>query len=64
EARLGRRVERVVEASVALAGRDPSVVLRWAMGEIMRGFRGRVDPADVRRRVTAALRTHAAGATA
>ncbi len=34
---------------------DPEAALRRAMGEVMRGVRGRVDAADVRRRVVAAL---------
>jgi Asp-tRNA(Asn)/Glu-tRNA(Gln) amidotransferase B subunit len=31
------------------------VVLRWAMGQVMRPFRGRVDPVEVRQRLARAL---------
>jgi glutamyl-tRNA(Gln) amidotransferase subunit E len=61
---LAARVEEVVVASVALEGRPPEVVLRWAMGEVMRALRGRVDPVAVRQRLETALRSRAAGATA
>ncbi len=34
---------------------EPAAAVRRAMGEVMRGYHGRVDAADVRRRVVAAL---------
>ena len=43
------------ERARALAGREPATRLRWAMGEAMPGLLGRVDPAEVRRRLAARL---------
>ena len=36
-------------------GRSPELSLRWGMGEIMREFFGRVDPSEVRKRLSALL---------
>jgi hypothetical protein len=55
----GRLDRRIAEAVTAAAGssslRDPDRALRWAMGQIMPSFLGRIAPAIVRDRLAAAL---------
>ncbi len=63
-ARLEARIAEVVARSDEPATRDPDAVLRWAMGEVMPGLRGRVDGAEVRSRLAAALEAEGAEATA
>jgi glutamyl-tRNA(Gln) amidotransferase subunit E len=53
---LALRVREVSGAAHMLNGRPADAVLRWAMGEVMSGFRGRVDGARVQTLLTAALR--------
>ncbi|MDX1675169.1 MAG: hypothetical protein R3314_10285, partial [Longimicrobiales bacterium] len=49
------RIEAVAARAVADGPPGSGPRLRWAMGEVMRGLRGRVDPAAVRSRLAAAL---------
>ena len=55
----GAKVTTVVKGVVAraseLEGRSPEVILRWAVGEVMRNLFGRVDPREIRRRLAQAL---------
>ncbi len=53
--RLLARIEEVAVQARALSGRSQDVMLRWAMGQVMRPFRGRVDPARARQSLTRAL---------
>jgi glutamyl-tRNA(Gln) amidotransferase subunit E len=53
---LALRVREVSGAAHMLDGRPPDAVLRWAMGEVMSGFRGRVDGARVQALLADALR--------
>jgi Glu-tRNA(Gln) amidotransferase subunit E-like FAD-binding protein len=46
---LAQKIRRTVESSGPLAGQSEDVVLRWAMGRVMPGFLGRVDPNRIRR---------------
>jgi len=48
-------VKEVVARSGELEGRSPEVILRWAVGEVMRNLFGRVDPLEIRRRLAEAL---------
>jgi glutamyl-tRNA(Gln) amidotransferase subunit E len=55
-ARLEAAITEVAgRAGRELDGRPRDVVLRWAMGEVMGRFRGRVEPASVRRALEDAL---------
>jgi len=54
-AELERLVAAAVRVREALADRPADVVLRWAMGEVMRPLRGRVDPQVVRERLVREL---------
>ncbi len=48
-------VRDVAARSRTLGGRSAEVLLRWSMGEVMPGMLGRVDPAEVLRRLREAL---------
>ncbi len=52
---LTRRLTDVVVEAQSLTTASRDGVLRWAMGAVMPGFLGRLDPTDVRRRLTQAL---------
>jgi glutamyl-tRNA(Gln) amidotransferase subunit E len=52
---LERELTRVTARATALAGKPAERVMRWAMGEVMPRFLGRLDPAVVRRRLQVAL---------
>ena len=54
-ARLETALSEVAGQSVELAGRPADRVLRWAMGEVMPGFLGRLDPHLVRGRLAETL---------
>jgi Glu-tRNA(Gln) amidotransferase subunit E-like FAD-binding protein len=56
EVELEARISEVVARRHLVTSGDPGAVLRWAMGEVMRPLRGRVDAARVERRVAEALR--------
>jgi glutamyl-tRNA(Gln) amidotransferase subunit E len=60
--RLAQRVREVSMAARALNGRPPDTVLRWAMGEVMAEFRGRVDATRVQALLVDALRAEPAEA--
>jgi glutamyl-tRNA(Gln) amidotransferase subunit E len=55
EEAMGDVAERVAAQTKALEGRSRDTRIRWAMGEVMRVFRGRVDPSEVRRRLQTSL---------
>ncbi|NIR43298.1 MAG: Glu-tRNA(Gln) amidotransferase subunit GatE [Gemmatimonadetes bacterium] len=55
DAELERAVADAAARAEALAGKPAEAVLRWAMGEVMPRFLGRVDPSRVRQRLIAAL---------
>ena len=59
---VDRAIAAAVEQAGALDGRAPDTLLRWAMGEVMPPLLGRVDPADLRRRLAARLGAPAAQA--
>ncbi len=48
-------IQAVVSRSHLLDGKPPEVVLRWAMGEVLRPWRGRLDPHQVERALADAL---------
>jgi Glu-tRNA(Gln) amidotransferase subunit E-like FAD-binding protein len=50
---LGGAAAHAVER---MAGKPPDKILRWAMGQVLRPLRGRVDPALVRARLIAGLK--------
>jgi glutamyl-tRNA(Gln) amidotransferase subunit E len=52
---LEGELTRVVARATALAGKPAEAVLRWAMGQVMPRFLGRLDPAVVRDRLQVAL---------
>jgi glutamyl-tRNA(Gln) amidotransferase subunit E len=54
---LDAAVRDVAVRSRTLAGRSTEALLRWSMGEVMPDLLGRVDPAEVRRRLREALVT-------
>jgi glutamyl-tRNA(Gln) amidotransferase subunit E len=60
--RLLARVEAAAAGAGSLNGTAPEVVMRWAMGEVMRPLRGRVDPGWVERLLAGALHAPAAAA--
>jgi glutamyl-tRNA(Gln) amidotransferase subunit E len=45
---LERELTGVTARATALPGKPPDVVMRWAMGQVMRRFLGRLDPAVAR----------------
>jgi glutamyl-tRNA(Gln) amidotransferase subunit E len=53
------RARQAAADAARLRTRDPDAVLRWAMGEALRGIRGRVEPAAVRAAVEDALTVEA-----
>jgi glutamyl-tRNA(Gln) amidotransferase subunit E len=55
EARLEAEVADAAGRSRLLEGKPRDAVMRWAMGEVMPRFLGRIDPVTVRGRLTAAL---------
>ncbi len=55
EERLSALVASASAGAEALDGKPREVVLRWAMGEVMRELWGRVDAAEARRRLEAVL---------
>jgi glutamyl-tRNA(Gln) amidotransferase subunit E len=61
---LAARVRDVVAAAHLLARREPDAVLRWAMGEVLDGMRGRVDAAAVRAQLRQALQLQQDGGSA
>ncbi|MDH3458717.1 MAG: hypothetical protein OER90_17895, partial [Gemmatimonadota bacterium] len=60
---LSRWLTEVVRRARALDGRPPDTKLRWAMGQVMTRFLGRVDPQAVQVQLTSALHSATAGAT-
>jgi aspartyl-tRNA(Asn)/glutamyl-tRNA(Gln) amidotransferase subunit B len=54
-ARFERALASVAETAQHMDGRSPGTLLRWGMGEVMPAFLGRLDPAVVQDRLTAAL---------
>jgi glutamyl-tRNA(Gln) amidotransferase subunit E len=52
---LEGELTRVMARATALAGKPAEAVLRWAMGQVMPRFLGRLDPAVVRDRLQVAL---------
>jgi Asp-tRNA(Asn)/Glu-tRNA(Gln) amidotransferase B subunit len=54
-ARVTTVVKEVVQRAGELEGRSPDVLLRWAVGEVMRSLFGRVDPLKIRRRLARVL---------
>jgi glutamyl-tRNA(Gln) amidotransferase subunit E len=52
---LEAELTQVLARAAALAGKPVHVVSRWALGQVMPRFLGRLDPAVVRRRLQAAL---------
>jgi Glu-tRNA(Gln) amidotransferase subunit E-like FAD-binding protein len=54
---LEAAIRDVAVRSQALAGRSPEVLMRWSMGEVMPRLLGRVDPAEVLRRIEEVLVT-------
>jgi glutamyl-tRNA(Gln) amidotransferase subunit E len=55
ERKLEELLLGLADRADAVAGKSEETILRWAMGEVMRPLRGRVDPQKVRRRVHDAL---------
>jgi glutamyl-tRNA(Gln) amidotransferase subunit E len=55
-------VRAAADGAYALNGKSPDVVMRWAMGEVMRPLRGRVDALRVERLLASALQVPAATA--
>jgi glutamyl-tRNA(Gln) amidotransferase subunit E len=55
ETRLDEQVADVARRAHLLDGKPHDAVIRWAMGEVMPQFLGRVDPREVRARLTTAL---------
>jgi glutamyl-tRNA(Gln) amidotransferase subunit E len=53
---LERRVREVAERAGACAGTPPDAFVRWAMGEIMPGLIGRLEPSRVRERILETVR--------
>ncbi len=53
---LSQAVAEVASRSAELVGKAPDAVLRWAMGEVMPRFVGRIAPSVVRERLQAVLR--------
>ncbi|MGD2070843.1 MAG: Glu-tRNA(Gln) amidotransferase subunit GatE [Gemmatimonadota bacterium] len=53
--RLRRRVDEALARIERVRSDDPAARLRWAMGEVMRPLRGRVDPRLARKRLQEAL---------
>jgi glutamyl-tRNA(Gln) amidotransferase subunit E len=49
KAAVRRRIREAIERAGELDGKGSEVRLRWAMGEVMRPLRGRVDPVAVKR---------------
>jgi len=54
-AELERSIAAALAGRAALTGRSDEVVLRWAMGQVARPLRGRVDPNAVRARLVREL---------
>ncbi len=54
----------VVRDAAALDGRSPETRQRWAMGQLMRVFLGRLDPRAVRERIERELSLAVAGRVA
>ena len=54
---LATAVEEVAQKARGMEGRAPEILFRWAMGEVMRSFFGRLDPALVREKLKKALGT-------
>jgi glutamyl-tRNA(Gln) amidotransferase subunit E len=54
-AELDRALEEVMEDAVGMIGRSPATLLRWAMGEIIPRFLGRLDPKVIQQRVAESL---------
>jgi aspartyl-tRNA(Asn)/glutamyl-tRNA(Gln) amidotransferase subunit B len=56
----GQKLEELLlglaDRADAVAGKSEETILRWAMGEVMRPLRGRIDPQRVRRRLREALK--------
>jgi glutamyl-tRNA(Gln) amidotransferase subunit E len=59
---MAARVAAIAAAAHLLVGRPPEAMLRWAMGEAMAGFRGRVDAQAVQAMLRRALHGLAAAA--
>lgn len=55
EERIREVVREVAVGSKALSGRPREAVQRWAMGRVMREFRGRLDPMEAKKRLDGAL---------
>jgi glutamyl-tRNA(Gln) amidotransferase subunit E len=55
-ARLDQRIAQVAATALELNGRSLDARLRWAMGQVVPAFLGRVDPQAIRQRLAAALR--------
>ncbi len=55
DAELASAVADAASRAEALAGKSADSVLRWAMGEVMPRFLGRVDPSRVRQRLIETL---------
>lgn len=52
---LSLTLQDVAKESSGMKGRSPEILMRWAMGEVMRRFFGRLDPAMVREKLSEAL---------
>jgi glutamyl-tRNA(Gln) amidotransferase subunit E len=59
---LRRSVGDLATRARALAGKGADTMMRWAMGEVMPTFLGRIEPAVVRRRIADALHVPEAAA--
>jgi Glu-tRNA(Gln) amidotransferase subunit E-like FAD-binding protein len=55
QGKLDVTVQEVAKEASDMEGRSPDILMRWAMGEVMRRFFGRVDPAVVREKLREAL---------
>ena len=55
QGKLDVTVQEVAKEAADMEGRSPEILMRWAMGEVMRRFFGRVDPALVREKLSDAL---------
>lgn len=64
EVELSALAATVARDAAALDGRSPETRLRWAMGQLMRVFLGRLDPAVVRKRIERELSLADAGRVA
>jgi len=62
--RLEERVAAAADGAAALPDRSADVRLRWAMGEVMRGLRGRVDAVRARDLLARAIERRDVGVTA